>query len=460
MYNFDSIKTFLLLHVYSIITINPNNSLTNQPSVLLPKETIVERGYMKKEVEKELFVNVYGYDSVKRELNLIKSWLTDPEIINNNKIMIPSGVLFYGVPGCGKTLIVREFAESFHAPIYVIEGKEDNICNEITTTFAKARQDKFAIVVIDEIDLLIGRSNQIERTMQQELDGLNTKGSILVLATTNNLHELPDPLLRPGRFDRTIKIDYPDKESRKKIFTKFLNELGLSIDKVDLDHVSKVCSRCNGAEIKAIVNDCFLRNKQDISTEEVEKSYERIVHDNYEEHSSDFKDMRVSIHECGHALMALHFRENWTFYKAKFNEVGGVTEVQEANEQVDTVEKRKQNIMIALSGYVAEEVVYGNHEVGSYKDYIAASSMVERLVQRVCMYGVKNLITPYEDNRDRYETPAKRRRLERIQYKLMKSLEKETRKVIEKNISNLQSLANQMYNQGTLSYSDVQLNIC
>lgn len=159
------------------------------------------------------FKNVYGYEEVKKELNLIKTWYEDETILNNPKIALPKGILFYGTPGNGKTLFVREFLNNFNVPKYIVEGRNENTSMEIKRMFEKAKKEKFAIVVIDELELLVEENSKEQRILQQELDGVVQKGTILVLATANNIRKVGDPLLRPGRFDKKIEISKPDRES-------------------------------------------------------------------------------------------------------------------------------------------------------------------------------------------------------------------------------------------------------
>ncbi|MCQ2798701.1 MAG: AAA family ATPase [Bacilli bacterium] len=413
---------------------------------------------MNNDLTKEMFSNVYGYEDVKRELNLIKSWLTDEEILNNDKLMLPTGILFYGRPGNGKTLLLREFAGSFKAPIFVIEGKSENKCGEIVEAFAKARQEKFAVVVIDEIDLLIARNENIERVLQQELDGFTTRGSILVLATTNNIREIEPALLRPGRFDRTIDISEPNEASRKEIFDKFLRDLDVPMDNIDTSHVAKVCTRTSGADIRGICNDAYLRCKKNMTTRDVEISYRRVVRGIYTDKSIDFKDMRVAIHEAGHAIAGLLFKKNWDFYSAYFTCSGGETEIHEADEDVDSVEKREQSIMISMAGYLAEQLFYGKHGVGSYSDYNKAHDMCRRLLERVCIQGIVNHVEPYQDNNDREDTFLKRWRNERKEAKLLKKYERMTRSLIKSHKKEIERFANLMYEKGTVTYKDFALS--
>ncbi|MCQ2772863.1 MAG: AAA family ATPase [Bacilli bacterium] len=411
---------------------------------------------MQNEINKDLLVNVYGYDNVKKELSLIKEWLQDESILSNPKLMLPKGIIFQGRPGNGKTLLLREYAKSFNAPTFVIEGKTDNPCMEISEVFENARKEKFAIVMIDEIDLLISKDNRVTRALQQGLDGVVARGSVLVLATTNFIRDLPDALTRPGRFDRIIKIGDPDAKSRARIFTEFLKDIDVDITPIDIGHIASVSTHCSGADIRAVCNDAYLRTKGAVTTRELESSYKRICMDTYEDASSEFKNMNVAIHECGHVLMALQFKENWKFFDANFSNDGGYAEIHECDERVDTIKKREQDIMIGMGGYIAEEVINKKHDVGSYSDFQRVQGMATRLIERVCIEGISDLIIPYCDNTNRYESSKKRLRNEKKVSRLIKKLERRTRRIITKNKKSIIALANLMYEQGSLSYSDVQ----
>jgi len=274
--------------------------------------------------------------------------------------------------------------------------------------------------------------------------------------TTNHLREIDDALLRPCRFDRQIEIDYPDKNSRKEIIKNFVNDLNVNDSEVDYDHVAKVCARCSGAELKAVCNDVFLRCKEHFTTEEIEKSYERVVHNNYTDKTKDYKDYRVAIHEAGHSIMALHFKENWTFYSAKFTANGGLTELQEADERTDSIAKRAQSVMIAMSGYVAEEIFFGAHDVGSWEDYQKAQDLCERLIERVCVKGIKHLVPTSFYDMPRRWTDKKVNTNEKLVQKLLKKYEKEVRKYLKKHKNEVELFAKHMFEEGRCSYKDSQ----
>lgn len=408
---------------------------------------------------KELeFNNVYGYQEVKEELNRIKSWYEDENILNNPKITLPKGILFYGDPGNGKTLFVREFLKNFDVPKFIIEGRNENTPLEIQRVFEKAKNEKFAIVVIDELELLVPKDSKAQRTLQQELDGVVQKGTVLVLATANDIDEVGTPLKRPGRFDKKIEVDLPDRESRKEIFEGMLIELGIDITNINLDHVSKHCTRVSGATIKAICNDVYLRCQNSlIDEEEIEYSYERVKNDELGKKPSTLNNYTIAIHEAGHSLMAIHFKENWAFYKAKFDNDGGKTETEEVVENFMTLEKRIQAIMIGFGGYIAEEIVFGYHDYGSASDFEKVHDFCRRLVELTCIYGIKNHITSATAAVDSWhrETKSKNAKIEKLTYKLMLKYEKKVRKFLKKHRDELERFAQHMCVNGYVSYRDI-----
>ena len=220
------------------------------------------------------------------------------------------------------------------------------------------------------------------------MDGIDNSGNLLVMATTNHLRDIPEPLKRPGRFDKKIEIDNPDSNTRKIMVQKFLGKFNCDCTKVDCNRIAKITSGCIASTIEAICNDAYLRCGKVLTTKDLEKSYDRVENGNYQKSVDAFKDYRIAIHEAGH-VVALMSSKHWTFYQATFNSTGGVTERNHIEEREDTIEKRKEHIMICLAGAVAEELVLGHHDVGSYEDYNRAFDYCQRLLQRVCIKGIK-----------------------------------------------------------------------
>ena len=407
-----------------------------------------------------VFKNVYGYQEVKDELNRIKDWYENKEFLNNPKIALPKGILLYGEPGNGKTLFVREFINNFDCPKFIIEGRNENTALEIKRIFEKAKKEEFAIVVIDELELLVPEDSKEQRILQQELDGIEQKGSILVVATANRISRVGTPLRRPGRFDKKIEIDEPNRKCRAEIFKQMLLDLNIDVSDINFEHVSKHCTGISGADIKAIVNDVYLRcQNTPINEEEIELSYERIKKGDIGRKPSSLNNYKIAIHEAGHSILAIHFKENWALYKSRFTEKGGITEIEEVEENYTTIEKRAQNIMIGLGGYIAEEIVFGYHDYGSADDYEKVHDLCRRLIERSAIYGIKYHITCAQDEKDEWhlETPKLRAAIERKTYALMRKYEKKVRKFLKSHLTQLTNFAKLMCQQGYVSYRDIDL---
>jgi cell division protease FtsH len=405
---------------------------------------------------KTIFDGVYGYENVKNELYMIRNWIMEDKIINDNKLSIPNGIIFYGEHGNGKTLFMRKFAQSFDAPIFTIEGKEKNVCDEIYETFAKAREEKFAVVLIDEIDLLTNNDAQITRTLQSQLDGLNQKGHLLILATANNINSLNPALLRPGRLGRKIYIAQPDRKTREKLFVNFFSLLEIPFDNIDMNYIARISTFCNGASIKAIANDVYLRCRHNVTVEDIETSYERINHNNIIQKSDEIKkDMIIAIHEAGHALMTMKFAKYYTFYLAKFTSEGGLTDIYENDEHEDTINKRECEIQISMGGYLAERVVNGYHDIGSYKDYQKAFAYCTGFIESICIKDITCFIPSYRSNDTRFESSQKRRANEKKANKLLKKYERKTYVFLKKHKKALIDLANLIYEKGKITHREI-----
>ena len=405
-----------------------------------------------------VFEKVYGYQEVKDELNRIKNWYENEDFLNNPKITLPKGILLYGRPGNGKTLFIREFINNFDCPKFIIEGRNDNTALEIKRMFEKAKKEKFAIVVIDELELLVDKNSREQRILQQELDGIEQKGSILVLATANDIDEVGAPLKRPGRFDKKIEIDKPTRSSRADIFKNMLLDLETDISNINFEHVSKHCTNVSGAEIKAIVNDVYLRcQNSQITEEEIELSYERVKKGDIGKKPSTVNNYKIAIHEAGHALMAIHFKENWSLYKAQFTQNGGSCEIEENEEEYSTLQKKIQDIKIGLGGYLAEEIVFGYHDFGCYEDLEKAHDICRRFIERCAVEGIEYHITNSSHCVDSWhvETPRLRAKIEKKTYALLKKYEKEVKRYLKAHLSELKSFANLMCKQGYVSYRDI-----
>lgn len=182
----------------------------------------------------EFLTKVYGYEGIKDELYEILGWYLNNDLEEDKKEFLPHGILFYGDPGQGKTLLMREFAKTFNYKIFVLEGDKENLDEVLVSTYKEAKkEEKGAIVIIDEVDRLVERDTKLERVLQTELDGFKKEGNVLTLASANFYYDLPDSLVREGRFDRKYEIKVFNNKELKDIIKHLLKDRGFNIEKVD-----------------------------------------------------------------------------------------------------------------------------------------------------------------------------------------------------------------------------------
>lgn len=408
-------------------------------------------------MEENVFSKVLGYEDEKKELLLIRSWILDEKIMNNEKLTVPKGILFYGEPGCGKTLILREYSKSFNCPIYVIDGDKENLCNEIHEVFEKARKEKLAIVLIDEIDLLIGKLPNVERTLQSELDGINQNGHVLVMATTNHRRKLDDALVRTGRFDREILISYPDRKTRGLIIKSFISELKIDDTNIDYEHIGRITRCCNGADLKAIVNDVYLRCKDKVTTDDIEKSYERVARNDYRSDDCDSlaTEYQIAVHEAGHALMCLKYKDDYSFYRACLTKDGGYVEKYDVDDSIQNYRKRIEDIAICVGGYIAEKIVFKQVDVGSYTDLEKAFESCERLVNHSCITNPLMFLPHYTDNKNYLASEERRTTNEKSIRSFFNKFYKKTYKYLKKNKKQLIKFADSLFDKKKISYKEL-----
>lgn len=402
------------------------------------------------------FDEVAGYKEVKEELKTIFSWYFDKELQNNKDIFLPTGILFYGSPGNGKTLFMREYIKAFQVPTFLIKGKDHQI-DEIHSAFEKARQEKLAIIVIDELDMLISNKKDVERVLQSELDGINKKGQILVLATTNRLLGISDALKRQGRFDRIILIGKPDKESRVEIFKHYLSKLHIDINSIDIDYLCRVCALLSGAEIKSLINDAYLRNKGGITTKDLEDAYDRIRSGDFvKDNPLDYKDYNCAIHEAGHVVMALKYREDFRIYSTKFVFNGGITKTYPLDEKrMDRIKNIIAIMQVSLSGALAEHLFFKTHDTGLSDDLEKTYRIAKELVERVCDKKFISFTPHYHFEYDRSDTNVHKLKNERRIQKVIYKQSKFAYRYLKKHKNDIKLIADALYDKGQLTYQEI-----
>ncbi len=355
------------------------------------------------------FADVAGIDEAKSELTEIVDFLRTPERYGRLGGRMPHGVLLSGAPGTGKTLLARAVAGEAHAAFFSISASEfiEAIvgvgASRVRDLFAKAKEAAPSIIFIDELDA-IGRSRQgsvaftgsndeREQTLNQiltELDGFESIEAVVVLAATNRPEILDPALLRPGRFDRRVAVQPPDRLGRRQILEVHTRSIPLAAS-VDLEALAATTPGMVGADLANLANEAALlaarRNHHTVQTGDFTDSLEKILLGAPRRIVLSAADReRTAYHEAGHALVAMLTEGADPVRKVSIIPRGaalGVTLSTPDNDQVSyTREDLLAKIKVALGGRGAEELVYGTITTGAESDINQVTMIARQMVGR------------------------------------------------------------------------------
>ncbi len=357
------------------------------------------------------FADVAGADEEKAELEEVVEFLKDPAKFVKLGARIPRGVLLVGPPGTGKTLLAKAVAGEAGVPFFSISGSDfvemyvGVGASRVRDLFENARKTNASIIFIDEIDAvgrhrgagLGGGHDEREQTLNQllvEMDGFGTNSGVIVMAATNRPDILDPALLRPGRFDRRITVNYPDMKGREAILRVHCRNKPLE-ETVDLKKISQTTIGFTGAELANLMNEAALRaakkNKALIGMEDIEESYMKLLLGPQKKSKvRTEKDNKLcAYHEAGHAVASYYCKntdpvKHITIIPA--GTAGGVTiSVPTEDRMTDSRNAMIDHIVLSLGGRVAEEIVLDDISTGASNDIQQATSIARNMVTRFGM---------------------------------------------------------------------------
>jgi cell division protease FtsH len=366
------------------------------------------------------FADVAGIDEAKSELTEIVDFLRDPTRYGRLGGRMPHGVLLSGAPGTGKTLLARAVAGEAQAAFFSISASEfiEAIvgvgASRVRDLFTKAREAAPAIVFIDELDAigrsrqgsvsLAGANDEREQTLNQiltELDGFEPAEAVIVLAATNRPEILDPALLRPGRFDRRVAVQPPDRLGRRQILEVHTRSIPLAAG-IDLEALAASTPGMVGADLAQLANEAALlaarRNHHAVQTADFTDSLEKILLGAPRGIVLSVVDRRRSAyHEAGHALVGMLTPGADPVRKVSIIPRGaalGVTLAAPDDDQVSyTREDLIGKIRVALGGRVAEETVYGTITTGAESDIERVTAIARQMVGRWGMTEAIGFVT-------------------------------------------------------------------
>ena len=362
------------------------------------------------------YESVAGLESAKQELQEIIDYLKTPEKFRALGAKMPKGILMMGPPGTGKTLLARATAAEAGVPFYSISGSEfiemyvGVGASRVRDMFKQARKEAPALIFIDEIDSvgrvrgtgMGGGNDEREQTLNQvlaEMDGFSADEAVVVLAATNRPDVLDPALLRPGRFDRKIILELPQKKARRDILRVHTRGTPLAED-VDLDNVVAATVGFSGADIENLVNEAALHaarlNKQQLDNSDFDYARDRVVM------GAERKDLivvgerqRIACHEAGHALAAFYAEHSDPVQRVTIiprGRVLGMTEQLPEEERHNLVDDYlRDRLTILLAGRGAEKQLFNNTSSGAADDLQQATKLARHMVMN---WGMSDALGP------------------------------------------------------------------
>jgi len=410
------------------------------------------------------FEKVIGYDSVKRELEMVCDTIRNFDKYKKLGVNTPTGVLLYGEPGVGKTLIANCMVEECNRKVFVCrKDKEEGLfIHKIEKIFKDAEENAPSIILFDDMDKFANdgpfNKNSSEYVAIQSLIDETKDKNIFMLATCNSINCLPDSLLRAGRFDKVIRINNPTGDDAVKIVGHYLSQKK-NIGDIDVLAISKILNGKSCAQLEMVVNEAGIyagfSNKEVIDMDDMVNACVRVIFDAPESvNDTNHKVIEsTAYHEAGHAVVAEILQPgsvNIISIRQHTGDTGGITALDLADTYWNDKVLMENRVMSLLGGKAATEIKFGSVDMGSNSDLSRAFRIVDRFVDNHCSYGFDKFVLDKMSSNDLLN------RKESQIYFEMEKYYAQAKKIIFDNIVFLDKLAKELMKKQTLIISDIK----
>ena len=414
-------KSALVMLSTTLVSLFPTIIMVALFVMIFKMQGLGEKGQVYDDTERKTkikFKDVAGLDEEKEELIEIVDFLKKPEKFSKMGAKIPKGVLLYGKPGTGKTLIAKAIAGEADVPFISMSGSEfiemfaGLGASRVRKLFDKARKLSPCIVFIDEIDAIGARrtsnsgaeteNNQTLNQLLVEMDGFSSEETIIVLAATNRPEMLDKALLRPGRFDRQITIPVPDLKGRLEILKIHAEDKKIS-DDVNLESIAEDTAGFTGAELANILNEAAIiatiNKHEEIENSDIEEAVKKVTV-GLEKKTRVYseKDKKLTAyHEAGHAVVSRYLQTQTDVKEVSIiprGVAGGYT-MYKSDEDKYYISKTemKEKLVALLGGRAAEKLVLDDISTGASNDIEVATKIAREMVTK---YGMSDNLGPID----------------------------------------------------------------
>lgn len=409
------------------------------------------------------FDRIVGYDELKAEMMIMCDSMKNPEKYKKLGATIPRGMLLYGEPGIGKSLLAKTFAEETGRTLHTVRKDKPNgeFVNFIRETFVKAKENAPSVVFLDDMDKFANgdeahKDAEEYVTVQACIDDAR-EAEVFVIATVNDINVLPDSLLRPGRFDKVIELECPRGEDAVKIFEYFLSRKNI-VEDIDAREIANILEGKSCANLENIVNEAGLYAAYDgrdrIAHNDLLRACLRNIYGAPEkpDYFDENQKRITAVHEAGHAVIAEILDPgtvNLISIAGYGGGVNGITSTSLPKGYWNSMELMEHRVIHLLGGKAATEVVSGTIDVGVSSDIRRAYDVVERFVTDYCSCGFSSYVRHHSSDLPREERDRK----------IVNEIERyyqEAMKILRDNRAFLDALVEALMNKQTVSGRDVK----
>jgi cell division protease FtsH len=429
------------------------------------------------------FADVAGAKEAKEELLEVVDFLKNPKKFLDIGARIPKGILLMGAPGTGKTLLARAVAGEAGVPFFSISGSEfvemfvGVGASRVRDLFLMAKRTSPAIIFVDEIDAVgrvrgtgIGGGNdEREQTLNQilvEMDGFDPTEKVIVMAATNRPDVLDPALLRPGRFDRRVMIDLPDRKDRLEILSVHARKKPLGPD-VNMEVIAERTPGFSGAELYSLMNEGAIlaarENRKEITQYDLIRSIEKVMlGPERKSHLLGKKEKRVTAyHEAGHALVGSVLEHADPIHKisiiSRGRAAGYTLKLPFDDKKMQSRKSFLDDIAGTLGGYVAEEMIFGDLTTGPSNDLAVIVALARDMVAR---YGMSDSLGPVAYAADRYGDAAYSQevagKIDAEVSRIIENAKERARKVLEEHRGALDAIAERLVEVETIEREEFE----